>query len=107
MATVGGTFPAFHHVNLPSCGPNSSFSIRRILDLPEESKEECPSPSANRCPRALPLVPRAVRPMVHNYGENIPHTRLMRLKDFGLMPCAHHWGYSSLSFKDQGFPLGK
>lgn len=112
MASRSGAFLAPYHVSPQRCGLNSSFSIRRILDLPEESSEEYgPSPSnsslTESCPPALPLVPRVVRSTGHKYGDNVPHTGLKNWLDFGLMPCVHHWSYNSLSFKDQEFPLGK
>ena len=112
MASRSGAFSALYHVSPQRCGPNSSFSIRRILDLPEESSEECGPSLSNSsptksCPPALPHVPRVVRSMGHKYGDDVPHTGLKNWLDFGLMPCAHHWSYTSLSFKDQEFPLGK
>ena len=113
MASRSGAFSALYHVSPQRCGLNSSFSIRRILDLPEESSEECGSSLSNSsptesCPPALPLVPRrVVRSMGHKYGNNVPHTGLKNWHDSGLMPCAHHCSYSTLSFKDQEFPLGK
>ena len=63
------------HVNPPNSGPNSSFSIRQILGLPEESADERFSCSSNCSPSesstvSLPVVPRPVRPMVHRYGDN-------------------------------------
>ena len=112
MASRCRTFSSFHPVNLPSCGPNSSFSIRRLLDLPEESEEER-SPSSvkssptENCSRALPLVPRVVRPILHNRSDSGPGTGLMNWQDFGLMPYTHHWACGRFPFRDQRFPLGK
>ena len=114
MASRGGTLSAFHQVNPPSCGPNSSFSIRRILDLPEESAEECAPSSSNSSPAesspvSLPLVPRVVRPMVlgHYGDQNAPRNGLTHWSEFGLTPYAHHWGYGAVPFREQGFPLGE
>ena len=111
MASRGGTFSAFHHVNLPSCVPSSSFSIKRILDFPEESAEKCaPSSSssspAESCPSTPPLVPRIVRPIVHNPGNNEPCTGLMNGHELGFMPYAHHWGYGAFYLRNQRFQLG-
>ena len=111
MASRGGTFSAFHHVNLPSCGPNSSFSIKRILDLPEDSAEKCApsssgSSSAESCPRAFPLVPRVVRPIVHNHGDNVACSGLMNGHTFGFMKYAHHWSYGTFPFRNQRFQIG-
>ena len=112
MASRGGTFSSFHHINLPSCGPNSSFSIRRLLDLPEESAEESSPSAANsspteNCSRALPLVPRVVRPIVHNHSDSGPRSGLVNWQDFGLTPYTHHWACGTFPFRDQRFPLGK
>ena len=96
----------------PGCGQSSSFSIRRILNLPEESEEDCApslsnSSSAQSCPPALPLVPRVVRPIVHNYGDTVPGFGVMNWQDLGLTRYFHHWSYRSCPFRDQGLPLGK
>ena len=111
MASRGGTFSSLHNVNLPIRGPSSSFSIKRILDLTEDSAEIF-SPSsrssspAESCPRAFPLVPRVVRPIVHNHGGNVPFTGLMNLRNFGLMSYAHHWGYGTFPIRNQRFEIG-
>ena len=113
MASRGGVVFAFRHVKgPPSCGPNSSFSIRRILDLPEENVEECASSSSNsspaeNCSVSFSFIPRAVLPMVHHYGDNVPCSGLIDWQEFGLKPYTHDWGYGPFPFSDQGFPLGK
>ena len=112
MASTGSTFSAFHDVSAPGCGPYKSFSIRRILDLPEDSDEKCvvsssSSSSAECYPQGLPLVPRVVRPMVHNCGDNVPCTGLVNCQDYGLTPYAQHWGRGVFHSTYQGFPLGK
>ena len=108
MASRGGTFSSLRHVNLPSCGTSSSFSIKRILDLREDSAEKCASSSsssspAESCPSAFPLVPRVVRPIAHNPGDNVPCTGLMNRYDFGFMSCAHHWGCGTFPFMNHRF----
>ena len=111
MASRGGRFSALHHVSLPSCGPSSSFSIKRILDLPAESAKKCtPSSSSSSLaesrPRAFPLVPRVVRPIVRNPGENVACAGLMNRHDFNFMSYAHHWGYGTFPYRNQRFRLG-
>ena len=113
MASRGGAVSAFRHVKgPPSCGPNGSFSIKRILDLPEENVEECASSSSNSSPAesctvSFPLIPRAVRPMVHHYGDNVPCSGLIDWQEFGLKPYSHNWSYGLFPFREQGFHLGK
>ena len=116
MASRGGAISAFHHVghvNPPSCGPNSCFSIRQILDLSEESADErsyCSSnsPLAESCTVSLPAVlPRKVLPMVYpDHGDNVSCRGLINWQQFPLAPYSH-WSYGSLSLNNQGFPSGK
>ena len=112
MASTGSTFSTFQDFSPPGCGPNYSFSIRRILDLPEESDEKyvassSSSSSAECYPQVLPLVPRVVRPMVHNRGDNVPCTGFVNCQDYGLTPYAQHWIRGVFHSTYQGFPLGK
>ena len=115
MASRGSTIAAFHHVghvNPPSCGPNSSFSIRRILDLPEESADDCSycssnSPLAESCTVSVPAVlPRKVLPMVYHHGDNVSCRGLINWQQFPLTPNSY-WSYETFSLNNQGFPLGK
>ena len=114
MTSRGNTFSALHDASPSSLGPNSSFSIRRILDLPEESEEkQCDTSSSNSssaecCPPVLPLVPRVVRPIAHSYGDNVPFTTgLVNWQDFGRTRYAQYWGYGVFHSTNQRFPLGK
>jgi len=115
MASRGGAISAFHHVghvNLPSCGPNSCFSIRRILDLPEESVDErsyCSSnsPLSESCTVSVPAVlPRKVLPVVSHHGDNVSCRGLINWQQFPLTAYSH-WSYGTFSLNNQGFPLGK
>ena len=108
-------YSAFHHVghvNPPSCGPNSCFSIRRILDLPEESVDErsyCSSnsPLGESCTVCVPAVlPRKVLPMVSHHGDNVSCRGLINWQQFPLAAYSH-WSYGTFSLNNQGFPLGK
>ena len=113
MASRGGTFSVLYHVNPPSFEPNKSFSIRSILDLPEDSAEERTVSSSNSSPvescsiSPLQLVPRVVRPMVHHHGDHVPPSGLMNWQNFGVTPYSPHWSYGALPFRDQVFPLGE
>ena len=113
MASKRDTFSVFRHVNPPSCESNKSFSIRSILDLPEDSAEERTVSSSNSSPvescsiSPLPLVPPVVRPMVHHHGDHVPPSGLMNWQNFGVTPYAPYWSYGALPFRDQGFPLGE
>ena len=114
MASRGGTCSASHHISPPRCGPDTSFSIRRILDLSDKRTEDCSHSTGKRspadsCPQALklPIVPRVVRPIIHNYAENVPHTGLINWQDFGPMHYSHHWSCGLFPFREQGHPLGK
>ena len=111
MATRGGTCSPFHHINPPRCGPHSSFSIRRILDLSDKNAEVCSpatgnSSPAESCPRSFPIVPRVFRPIIHNYAQNVPHIGLINWQDFGPMRYTHHRSCGLFPFRDQGHPLG-
>ena len=110
MASRGSSFSAFQQVYSPRCVLNSSFSIRSILDLPEENAEKCAGPSSNDSPAdsysvSLPLVPRVVRPMVHNY--DVRRSTLGNWEDLRLSPYGHHWGHGAFSFREQAFPMGE
>ena len=109
MTLRSGKFSAFDPVktvNVQGCGLNSSFSIRRILNLPEESTEECvPSSPIEKVPSVLPLVHRVVFPTVHNSGGNVSCTSLKSWQDFG-MPYTCLWGYGTLPFRNQIFKPG-
>ena len=112
MSSTGSTFSAFHDLSPPGCGPNNSFSIRRILDLPEKSDEKyvafsSSSSSAECYPPVLPLVPRVVRPMVHSYDDNVPCTGFVNCQDYGLTRYAQRWSHRVLHSTNHGFPLGK
>lgn len=113
MASRGSSLSAFQHVNPSRCVSNSSFSIRSILDLPEETVEKCHgSLLRNDSPVAsysvsLPLVPRVVRPMVHHYADSVQCSSLRNWQDIGLAPYGHHWGQGALSFREQAFPIGE
>lgn len=111
MASRGSSFSAFQQVYPPHRILNSSFSIRSILDLPEEDADKCSGSSGNDSPAdsysvSLPLVPRVVRPMVHNYAVRRGST-LENWEELGLPPYGHHWGYGAFSFREQAFPVGE
>ena len=106
MTLRSGKFSAFDPVNVQGCGLNSPFSIRRILNLPEESTEECvPSSPTENVPSVLPLVHRVVCPTVHNPGSNVSCTSLKSWQDFG-MPYTYLWGNGTLPFRNQIFQPG-
>ena len=106
----GDSFSDFRHVNPSGCVANSSFSIRSILDLPEENVKKCAhswkdsSPSEGQS-ASLPLVPCAVRPMVRPC--NVPHTALMNWHQLGLPKYDQYWGYGGLPFMSHSIPVGE
>ena len=113
MASRGGTSSIFDNASSPNIKPNKSFSIKSILDLPEQSADEHAQSSSNSSSvescsvSRLPLVPRAVRPMVHHHADNVPPSGPMNWQDFGVAPLVHHWSYGALPFRNHEFPFGK
>lgn len=112
MASSTGTFSAFQRVGPSNCGTNSSFSIRRILDLPEQRDEKCvayssSSSSPECCPPALPLGPRVACPVIHNYDYNVPCTEILNWQHLGFTTYPNHWSYRSFPLRKEGFSLGK
>lgn len=113
MASRGSSFTAFQHVKSSRCVSNSSFSIRSILDLPEENVEKCTgSLSRNDSPVdsqsvSLPLVPRVVRPMILHYADSVQCSTLRNWQDIRFAPYGQQCAYGALSFREQGFPIGE
>lgn len=114
MASRASNSSPFQHVNPSRCVSNSSFSIRSILNLPEDTAEKCTRSSRDDSPvesysvPLSPLVPRVVRPIVHNYADSVPRITLPgNWQDFRFAPFGHHCGYGGLSFKEQAFPIGE
>ena len=115
MASRASNFWPFQHVNPSHCVSNSSFSIRSILNLPEETVEECTDSlrddSLNKSYSVppSPLVPRVVRPIVHHYVDSRSHLTLRgNWQDFGFAPFGHHCGYGGdLFFEEQAFSFGE
>ena len=112
MASRANNFWPFQHVNPSRCVSNSSFSIRSILNLPEETEEKCTGSLKDDSPEesySVPLVPRVVRPTVHHYADSASHLTFRgNWQDFGFVPFGHHCGYGGdLFFKEQAFPIGE
>ena len=113
MASRGSSYLAFQHVNHSHRVSKDSFSIRSILDLPDENAKKCvassrkdsPVVDSNSVPRLL--VPRVVRPMVHHYAERVPCSALRNWQGMELARYGHYWRYGSLPFREQAFPTGE
>ena len=114
MASRAGSVWPFQQVNPSRCASNSSFSIRSILNLPEETVEKCTgslrdddSLEKNFSVPLSSVVPRVVRPIVHQYVDSAPHRTLLgNWQDFRFAPFHLHCGYN-LFFKEQAFPIGE
>ena len=115
MASRASSVSPFQHVNPSRCFSNSSFSIRSILNLPEETVEKCTdslrddSPDKSYSVPLRPLEPRVVRPIEHLYADGAPHITLPgNWQDFGFAPFGHHCGYGGvLPLHEQAFPIGE
>lgn len=116
MASRASNYWPFQHVDPSHCVSNSSFSIRSILNLPEETVEKCTgsvrddSIEKSYSVPLSPLVPQVVWPIVHHYAHDSASHLTLRgnWQDFGFAPFGHHCGYGGdLFFKEQTFPIGE
>ena len=112
MASRASDVSPFQHVNTSRCASNNSFSIRSILNLPEETMEKCAgslrddSLEKSFSVPLRPIVPRVVRPIVHHYVDCAHNTLLGNWQDLRFAPFHHHCGYD-LFLKEQAFPIGE